>query len=359
MSGRQSWSQRQGRGPITHPGYECPVGRQYGKHSIWEPDARESSAAAAECPALTCATCSGLRLTVASAAAGCFRMAVLSRPDIVSWSVTKLGHWDIRSPEQIFGRYALPASGALLDVGSNLGWFSWLFAQSGRRVYAVEAFPTNQRAYRTTLCLNPAWNGSVTLAATAVGGPDAAGPCVVSGSAGDNAGNGVLRCGRAEGCEAARAGGLSCEPATLTTLDSLLEGWGDPRFAVVKMDVEGAECDVLRGGQRLFSRSPPRFLYAELKQPHVEACWRETALRHGYRAATPWRGKDRNLLFVHEEAPAVPAGPLGLYSNSCCGWTPESRLLPCNFACTSADAHFDAATHRWEPIASRTAASGG
>jgi len=158
------------------------VGRQYGKHSIWEPDARESSAAAAECPALTCATCSGLRLTVASAAAGCFRMAVLSRPDIVSWSVTKLGHWDIRSPEQIFGRYALPASGALLDVGSNLGWFSWLFAQSGRRVYAVEAFPTNQRAYRTTLCLNPAWNGSVTLAATAVGGPDAAGPCVVEPS---------------------------------------------------------------------------------------------------------------------------------------------------------------------------------
>ena len=104
--------------------------------------------------------------------------------------------------------------------------------------------------------------------------------------------------------------------------------------------------------------------------------------RHGYRAATPWRGKDRNLLFVREEAPAVPAGPLGPtravapirflftlvflflgplgpYSNSCCGWTPESRLLPCNFACTSADAHFDAATHRWEPIASRTAASGG
>ena len=29
--------------------------------------------------------------------------------------------------------------------------------------------------------------------------------------------------------------------------------------------------------------------------------------RHGYRAATPWRGKDRNLLFVREEAPAVPA----------------------------------------------------
>ena len=104
--------------------------------------------------------------------------------------------------------------------------------------------------------------------------------------------------------------------------------------------------------------------------------------RHGYRAATPPRGKDRNLLFVHEEAPAVPAGPLGPYSsscaacislqnnflflgplgpysNSCCGWTPESRLLPCNFACTAADAHFSAAKHRWEPVASRTAASGG
>jgi len=113
------------------------------------------------------------------------------------------------------------------------------------------------------------------------------------------------------------------------------------------------------GGQRLFSRSPPRFLYAELKQPHVEACWREAALRHGYRAATPPRGKDRNLLFVREEAPVVPAGPLGPYSNSCCGWTPESRLMPCNFACTAANAHFGAAKHRREPVASRTAASGG
>ena len=135
--------------------------------------------------------------------------------------------------------------------------------------------------------------------------------------------------------------GAGCEQ------DSLLEGWGDPRFAVVKMDVEGresaacsravagpsrltspsfagpgAECDVLKGGgseeysfprrghpcpcspllllspppggQRLFSRSPPRFLYAELKQPHVEACWREAALR---RTATARRrrGCERRL----------------------------------------------------------------
>jgi len=83
------------------------------------------------------------------------------------------------------------------------------------------------------------------------------------------------------------------------------------------------------GGQRLFSRSPPRFLYAELKQPHVEACWRETALRHGYRAATPWRGKDRNLLFVHEEAPAVPAGggPFGPYLSSCAAFISFSFLF--------------------------------
>ena len=105
---RQSWSQRQGRDPITHPGYECPVGRHSVCPRVLCPDTRESSAAAAECPALACATCSGLRLTVASAAAGCFRMAVLSRPDIVSWSVTKLGHWDVRSPEQIFGRRPPP-----------------------------------------------------------------------------------------------------------------------------------------------------------------------------------------------------------------------------------------------------------
>jgi len=245
----------------------------------------------------------GLQLTVASTALGCFEMVVLLRPDIVSYSVLHRGHWEISSPAHMVAPHELPRSGAFLDIGANLGWFSWLFAQSGHRVFAVEAFPQNQRALATTLCLNRRWSAQVTLAKTAVGGIATAGPCVVESDPGggknNNAGNGIVKCGPNQSCDgrAVSTESLNCEPTSMKTVDELLIEWGMPHISIVKMDVEGFECSVLEGAQMLFTQIQPKFIYAELKFSETRRCWLAEAKRHGYRVG-PQQGKDRNTLFT-------------------------------------------------------------
>jgi FkbM family methyltransferase len=56
-----------------------------------------------------------------------------------------------------------------------------------------------------------------------------------------------------------RAGFQQCEVAT-TTLDEVLPGDGARSVALIKIDVEGAECLVLDGGRRLIQRDRPLLL---------------------------------------------------------------------------------------------------
>ncbi len=51
----------------------------------------------------------------------------------------------------------------LLDIGANLGWFSFQAAAAGFSVLAVEPMPHNQGAFRRTLCENPELASRITL----------------------------------------------------------------------------------------------------------------------------------------------------------------------------------------------------
>eukprot|EP00316_Scyphosphaera_apsteinii_P024336 CAMPEP_0119330880 /NCGR_PEP_ID=MMETSP1333-20130426/79215_1 /TAXON_ID=418940 /ORGANISM="Scyphosphaera apsteinii, Strain RCC1455" /LENGTH=327 /DNA_ID=CAMNT_0007340353 /DNA_START=39 /DNA_END=1022 /DNA_ORIENTATION=- len=233
---------------------------------------------------------------------GCFQMAILARADIVSWAILHSRHWEVVSPAEVTAPHAIPSTGAFLDVGANLGWFSWVFAQSGRKVFSVEAFPQNQRALSITRCLNPDWSNLVTIAPTAVGGHQTVGPCVVRSDPNEgklnNAGNGVVQCGTDQRCAATdMAKGLNCEETSLKTIDQLLVEWGMPHISMVKVDIEGFECQMLEGAQTLFTKIRPQFIRAELRLPHVDTCWREQAKRHRYHVGRS-KGKDRNAILV-------------------------------------------------------------
>ena len=291
-----------GAGASEAGGVSCPA-RSYGYKSEWRPSREALHEAIEQCHGLgQDRGAASLQLAVARTAAGCFRMAVLERPDVVSFMILHLGHWEVRAPDQLVPD-ALPSSGALLDLGANLGWFTWMFAQSGRRVYAIEAFPQNQHALRTTLCLNPGWRRLVTVAPTAVGQPGMRGPCVVMSDRNEgklnNAGNGMVQCGPTASCAA--SGGVNCEETSLTTVDEMLAQWQMPHISVVKVDVEGFECSVLAGAQTLFTTIKPRVIHAELKFPEVERCWREQAKLHGYRVGPP-KGKDKNTVLTRIES---------------------------------------------------------
>ena len=80
----------------------------------------------------------------------------------------------------------------------------------------------------------------------------------------------------------------------LSTLDALLRRLAPTHVTAAKVDVEGFECELFRGGQELF-RLRPRILLTEWKERKVAECALDEAKRHGYRWGRPW-GLDRNVL---------------------------------------------------------------
>jgi hypothetical protein len=148
--------------------------------------------------------------------------------------------------------------------------------------------------------MNPTLAKRVHTVAAALGDASEAGATCVVRTTHTNPGNGVLVCGpsaAAVNCTRERQGGRlsECEVVPLLTLDDVLtqpavaallapaqrvgtelpsSGGSRPqRFDVMKMDVEGHECHVLRGGASLFDHYRPRLLHVEAKPP-VERCLR-------------------------------------------------------------------------------------
>lgn len=67
----------------------------------------------------------------------------------------------------------------------------------------------------------------------------------------------------------------------MKTLDSVLDEVGPAAVGAVKMDVEKYECNVLEGGQSLFTRFHPHFVRAETAFSGRE-CFEKAARDHGY-----------------------------------------------------------------------------
>ena len=297
---------------------------------------------------------------------GNITIAGLPPPDAVTHVISKTGYFEWRHPDDIFRAAGLQpppdrqldadteASGSvgggragatrplLLDVGSNIGYFSVLFALHGYSVLAIEPLTQNRRALAATLCLNPHLAGRIHIVATALGAPGSVGPCLVASSRA-NPGNGVLKCGRAateRNCSQLLSQGFAvCESVPFTTLDQALDaapphllrphgragGAGAPRsprrFDMVKMDVEGHECNVLKGAARLFDEHRPSLLHIEAK-PSVEPCVQAEAKRRKYNVAAvtgkPPQLRDRNLLLSDTVTDAAAGGRcLGLGLGQC------------------------------------------
>ena len=192
-------------------------------------------------------------------------MAVLQGRDGVSGYVERQGYWEWRSPEEMLtvrggAKVTLPSERGertFLDVGANLGWYSFLYAQAGWNVVAVEPMTRNRQAIRATLCLNPWLGDRFRLVSAALSTPGDVGPCVIT-AVQRNAGNGKLTCGPAaqsmnctellnargrckngelrKHCKGGSYEFARCEHVPLRTIDSVL-GDGDGVHAhVLKME---------------------------------------------------------------------------------------------------------------------------
>jgi FkbM family methyltransferase len=146
--------------------------------------------------------------------------------------------------QQALGRLLGPGD-VFYDLGANAGFFSMLAAKrvgAGGRVYAFEPLPTNITAVQEQIALNAF--AHVTLVPLAVGASEGTAQFSFA-PAGSSA---VAHLGGA-----ADAAEQTIE-VKVTTLDAFARDHAFP--TVLKIDVEGAEIDVLAGGSAVLDRKP-------------------------------------------------------------------------------------------------------
>ena len=186
-------------------------------------------------------------------------------------------------------RLAGPGS-VVFDVGAHAGFVTLCAAQiveGTGRVVAFEPLPANLENLRRHVELNGLGNVDVLPVALAS----------VSGTARFDVGN-DLSTGHL-----AQDGTVEVETASL---DALLASGDVPPPDVVKVDVEGAEADVLAGADQLLGGRQPALILATHGLDRHAACL-EVLAGHGYRVQvireTPLAGADFRADLVAEPSP--------------------------------------------------------
>lgn len=175
------------------------------------------------------------------------------------------GHWAGTFENDKLAAFsaAITEGDTVLDVGAHTGFFTLLAAGGvgpNGQVVAFEPFPRNVAYLRRHVSLNDLRNVEVVHAA--VGSRTG----TTSFASGPNSYTGRVA-----------AGGEITVPTT--SLDEYLANRPDP--AVLKIDVEGAEVDVLRGAARLLSQSRP-IVFVAAHSPELRRECREILEVAGY-----------------------------------------------------------------------------
>ena len=190
----------------------------------------------------------------------------------------------------------VPPGGTALDIGANHGVYSYFMVRHFDRVVAFEPQPACVQTLR-------AWaKGRVEIRRVALSDRRGGGQLAIPVKAG------VALTGYAR-LDAPVAGASSQLPVTVERLDD--QGIDDVRF--VKIDVEGHELPVLRGGDVLLRRDRP-ILLVEIEQRHLGPGHTVTEIvthlaDRGYdcffRAGDVWAGFDDFSLERHQDVDQV------------------------------------------------------
>lgn len=173
--------------------------------------------------------------------------------DLVSAEILRSGMWESETVRFVWGW--LRGGMTVLDVGAHVGQYtllaSGLVGPAGR-VIAFEPHPVLGPVLRRNVARAGCQN--VTVLPVALGRAPGLGTLVLNPP--DNFGGSSLQPDEAS-AHYARA------TVEVTTLDGALDRLGGPPVDLVKIDVEGAELDVLDGGRRTLAANPGIVLIVE------------------------------------------------------------------------------------------------
>ena len=140
-----------------------------------------------------------------------------------------------------------------LDIGTNVGWYPSLLGRYGYTILGFEAFEKNYYVAKKNYChLNK--DSNVVIITKGLGAKEK--KCLYFNQV-KNAGNGIVIC--EDNKQRLRNGGLGMmffkdSEVEVTTLDSFMPYLSNKNIAVMKIDVEGHELEVLQGGKELITK---------------------------------------------------------------------------------------------------------
>jgi FkbM family methyltransferase len=161
-----------------------------------------------------------------------------------------------RHMQRLF-RERIRAGATVFDVGANVGFFTLLaskLAGASGRVYAFEPLPRNLQFLDRHLRLNDVANVHVEPAAIAAASGEAHFRIAPHASMGGLHESGDLR-------------------VVTASLDDLIASGRVARPDFIKMDIEGAESDALRGATQLLASGPLTIALSTHGWEQHEACW--------------------------------------------------------------------------------------
>lgn len=179
-----------------------------------------------------------------------FQMAVWKTGvDPVSGSVLAFGYWEVSNASE-FGK-----PGQALDIGGQIGFYTFLLAYGGWNVTTFEPMDRNLAFIRATLCQNPILASRIKLLPIGLGSQNQV--CGMA-SARNNAGNGIVQCkGDGELFEGSGVEFLPVGSFQIRRLDEVVREQGISRIDFMKLDIEGYQCEVFKG-----AGDPVKFLTA-------------------------------------------------------------------------------------------------
>ena len=147
----------------------------------------------------------------------------------------------------------------ILDIGGNIGWYPSLLGRYEYTILSFEAFEKNNYVALKNYCyLNK--NSNVILITKGLGEKDKICTYYVHK---DNAGNGMTCCKRKFPIRAVGSTFVKESEVEITTLNSFMPYLLDKNIAVMKLDVEGHELQVLKGGKELITKYHVPFIVLE------------------------------------------------------------------------------------------------
>lgn len=216
-----------------------------------------------------------------------------------------------------------------------------VYPGSMHSVFAIEPMTQNVLAMNASLCLNAPLRPRVTLLqAAAVGARQQPGSCAIYSPfrPANDFGNGKMECvNRSGASQCARKHNGETIRANFTyffhyrrfcqqlqplvTLDQLLTTKPElaelvqqpSAISVARLDVNGAECDLLTGGgaRRFLEEWRPRVLLINVKSARSDACTRTLAQAHGYSVHPIHLGDGKFVVLRASEVGAALAGSSG------------------------------------------------